>query len=79
MKYNRIKSILVGRDGVSSKFFMGMKMGFMIGGIFGGLMGLVTYARSRNFLHIPIMIVATGGSFGFFLGIGTLVRSEVPC
>ena len=76
VKYNRIKHTILGDGGLSGKFLMGMKMGFTVGGIFGTLAGLVAYYQTRNFLYIPLSALSMGASFGFFLGVGTVVRSE---
>jgi len=75
-KMNRIKQTFFGEEGFSKKFFTGVKMGATVGGIFGTLAGLVAFYKSRNIIYIPISALTMGASFGFFLGVGTLVRSE---
>jgi len=50
-------------------------MGCLVGGIFGTLMGCAFTYKTGNMLYIPISAVTSGGSFGFFLGIGTVVRN----
>jgi len=42
----------------------------MVGGIFGGLIGTYQAVQMRSFLPIPVSIIATGASFGFFMGLG---------
>ena len=48
--------------------------GGAVGGIFGGLMGLIQAVRMRSFMVIPISMIATGTSFGFFMGLGMTIR-----
>lgn len=76
VKYNRIKRTFTGDGGFSERFFMGAKMGFMVGGIFGGLAGVMGFMRTGQFLYVPVSILISGLSFGFFLGVGTIVRSD---
>ena len=52
-------------------------MGFVVGGIFGGLMGTYYAIMSRSFLYIPTAAIASGCSFGFFMGIGMVMRTEM--
>ena len=60
------------------KFTSGFKMGFLIGGMFGGVTGLGTWFKTGSFLYFPLMAGISGASFGFFLGVGTIVRSQEP-
>lgn len=76
VKWNRIKNQLGGKEGVPQKFLMGLQMGFTVGGIFGTLIGCVAFYKTRQFLYIPISALSMGASFGFFLGVGTVVRSD---
>jgi hypothetical protein len=62
---------------VKTMFFQGFKMGFIVGGIFGGLMGTYYAIVHRSFLYIPMSALGSGGSFGFFMGIGMIMRSEM--
>lgn len=62
---------------VKTMFFTGFKMGFIVGGIFGGIMGTYYAFVSRSLISIPIAAVATGASFGFFMGIGMVMRTEM--
>ena len=52
-------------------------MGFIVGGIFGGLMGTYYAVVSRSVLYIPTAALASGCSFGFFMGIGMVMRTEM--
>ncbi len=62
---------------VRKKFFQGFQMGFLVGGIFGGLMGTYYAIVYRQFMYIPMSALGSGGSFGFFMGIGMIMRSEM--
>ena len=76
VKYRRIKGVIFGESGVTTKFVQGFKMGFIVGGMFGGVTGLGTWFKTGSFLYFPLMAVISGGSFGFFLGVGTVVRTQ---
>ena len=52
-------------------------MGFIVGGIFGGLMGTYYAVVSRSIIYIPTAAIASGCSFGFFMGIGMVMRTEM--
>eukprot|EP00357_Protocruzia_adherens_P029669 CAMPEP_0114994634 /NCGR_PEP_ID=MMETSP0216-20121206/13252_1 /TAXON_ID=223996 /ORGANISM="Protocruzia adherens, Strain Boccale" /LENGTH=153 /DNA_ID=CAMNT_0002358525 /DNA_START=29 /DNA_END=490 /DNA_ORIENTATION=+ len=54
----------------------GFKMGFMIGGGLGAALGTYQAIVTRSLLPIPLFVVTSGVSFGFFLSIGTIVRTE---
>lgn len=58
-------------------FFTGFKMGFVVGGIFGGLMGTYYAVSYRSFMYIPMAAIGSGSSFGFFMGIGMVMRTEM--
>ena len=51
-------------------------MGFIVGGIFGSLIGLLYAYKYGNFWMIPLSGISSGASFGFFLGVGTIVRNS---
>ena len=64
---------------------LGFKMGGIVGGIFGALAGTVYALQGRQFLllpasalickcSLPIVLYLGGGSFGFFLGCGMIIR-----
>ena len=58
-------------------FFQGFKMGFIVGGIFGGLTGVYYAVQYRTFYYIPLAAVSSGASFGFFMGVGMIMRNEM--
>ena len=60
---------------IRRNFFMGFLMGGAVGCLMGGL--TVTYFayQYRQFSLIPIMALTSGGSFGFFMGIGAVMRA----
>lgn len=58
----------------STLFLTGFMTGGAVGGIFGGLMGVIQAVRMRSFMVIPISMIATGTSFGFFMGLGMTIR-----
>lgn len=40
-------------------------------------MGTYYAIVQRQFLYIPMSAIGSGGSFGFFMGIGMIMRSEM--
>lgn len=62
---------------VQTMFFNGFKMGFIVGGIFGGLIGTYYSISYRQILYIPMAALGSGCSFGFFMGIGMVMRTEM--
>ena len=58
-------------------FFTGFKMGFVVGGIFGGLMGTYYAVTYRSLMYVPMAAIGSGSSFGFFMGIGMVMRTEM--
>lgn len=54
----------------------GAKMGFMIGGLFGFMLGCYSAVQTRRFMVIPISTIASGASFGFLLGCGSSIRQD---
>lgn len=62
---------------MQTMFLQGFKMGAVVGGIFGGMTGLYYAFQTRSFMYIPMIMLTSGGSFGFFMGIGNIMRSEM--
>ena len=58
-------------------FFQGFKVGFIVGGVFGGLMGTYYSILYRSIVYIPMAAIGSGSSFGFFMGIGAVMRAEM--
>lgn len=76
VKLARIKTTFFGKEGFSQKFMQGLMMGATVGGIFGLLAGTLAFYQTRNIMYIPISTLTMGMSFGFFMGVGTVVRSD---
>jgi hypothetical protein len=60
---------------IRKNFFMGFMMGGCVGALMGGLTGTYFAFQYRQFSLIPLMALTSGGSFGFFMGIGAIMRS----
>ena len=73
-KFERIFGAMGNFQGL---FIQGFKMGFIVGSIFGGLMGSYYAIAYRQFMYIPMSAIGSGSSFGFFMGIGSVMRSEM--
>lgn len=58
----------------TGNFYMGFKMGALVGAGFGGVMGTYQAVQMRSFMVIPISMIASGVSFGFFMGLGMTIR-----
>ena len=52
-------------------------MGAVVGGIFGGLTGIYYAFVTRQIRYIFIVAAPSAGSFGFFMGVGNIMRSEM--
>jgi hypothetical protein len=55
---------------------LGVKMGAIVGGVFGALAGSVYSIQARQLMLLPATMLVCGGSFGFFLGCGMIIRCE---
>ena len=73
----KMKRIFGGVNNAQKMFLQGFKLGFCVGGIFGGLIGTFYAISSRQFIVLPISAVGTGCSFGFFMGIGMILRTQM--
>jgi hypothetical protein len=76
VKWNRIKKTFIGSEGVSQKLKTGAMIGATVGGIFGSLMGFATFVKTGQIIYIPMLGGIMACSFGFFMGIGSVVRSD---
>lgn len=54
----------------------GAMMGFMVGGLFGLVVGLYSAVQTRRLIVIPMSVLVSGGSFGFIMGCGSVLRSD---
>ena len=72
-----MERIFGGMSSVKTMFFNGFKIGFCVGGIFGGMMGLYYAVIYRTFYYMPAAAIGSGCSFGFFMGIGMIMRTEM--
>jgi hypothetical protein len=51
-------------------------MGSMVGGGFGLVFGLYNAITYKSFLVLPIAVITSGASFGFFMACGSLIRTS---
>jgi len=72
-----MKRIFGAAGQAQAQFLQGFKMGAIVGGIFGGLTGVYYAYQTKSFLVIPMVALTSGGSFGFFMGVGMIMRSEM--
>ena len=56
-------------------FTQGFKMGALVGAGFGSVLGCYQAYALRDWRMIPLSAVISGGSFGFFMGIGMSFRA----
>lgn len=75
-KIKRIKATFTGSGGIASKFFSGMVMGATVGGVAGLVFGFGAYLQYRRLIYIPVVACSMAFSFGFFMGVGTVVRTD---
>ena len=73
----KMKRIFGGFGNAQKMFLQGFKLGFCVGGIFGGLIGTFYAISSRQFFLMPLSAIGTGCSFGFFMGIGMILRTQM--
>lgn len=75
-KWKRIKKTFIGSEGVSQKLKQGAMIGGTVGAVFGSLMGVATAFQTGKLIYIPMLAGIMSCSFGFFMGIGSIVRSD---
>ncbi len=72
-KFKRI----FGAAGTSTGLFVnGFKMGALVGGCFGGVLGTYQAIQMRSFMVIPLAAVGSGFSFGCCMGLGMMIRTS---
>ncbi|OII73664.1 uncharacterized protein cubi_03462 [Cryptosporidium ubiquitum] len=54
-----------------------LQKGAIIGSIFGGINGMYQALKYRNYMAIPVFAIGGAISFGFFLGCGMIVISQI--
>ncbi len=59
-----------------NKLVLGFKLGALIGGTFGTVIGAYYSFAYRSIIYLPAFALSSGMSFGFFMAIGTVVRSD---
>ena len=75
-RWERKKKRVLGESNeLKRSFFTGFMMGGAVGAMMGGLTGTYFAFQYRQFSLIPMMALTSGGSFGFFMGIGAVMRS----
>ena len=75
-RWERKKKRILGESTVLKRNFgMGFLMGGSVGALMGGLTGTYFAYQYRQFSLIPMMMLTSGCSFGFFMGIGAIMRS----
>lgn len=76
IKWNRIKKTVFGEAGVSNKFVQGVIMGATVGAVAGTFFGFISFIQHRKVIYIPLVAISMSISFGFFMGVGTVIRTE---
>tara|TARA_B110000285_G_C14630020_1_gene382954 strand:+ start:73 stop:399 length:327 start_codon:yes stop_codon:yes gene_type:complete len=77
-RWERKKKRIMGESTTLKKNFgMGFLMGGSVGALMGGLTGTYFAYQYKQFSLIPMMMLTSGASFGFFMGIGAIMRSEM--
>lgn len=59
-----------------ANFSNGFLIGSLVGGSFGTIIGLYTAVVNRSLLLLPLSAIISAASFGFFLGVGSILRNE---
>jgi len=72
----KFKRIFGAAGQTSSLFVNGFKMGALVGGAFGGVLGTYQAIQMRSFMVIPLAAVGSGFSFGCCMGLGMMIRTS---
>jgi hypothetical protein len=59
-----------------ANFSNGFLIGSLVGGSFGTIIGLYTAVVNRSLLLLPLSAIISAASFGFFLGVGSMIRND---
>ena len=71
-KFNRIFG---GLGSTGGKFFLGFQQGFLVGAVIGLVSGTFMAVRTRRLSIFLLSPILSGASFGFFMGVGYIVRN----
>lgn len=72
----KVKKLKESLTGAKVNMLNGAMMGFMVGGLFGLVVGLYSAIQTRRLIVIPMSVLVSGGSFGFIMGCGSVLRSD---
>ena len=76
-KWERKKARIFGESKTMQKnFLVGFAMGGGIGACMGGIMGTYAAITYRQMSIIPMAMLSSGCSFGFFMGLGAVLRAN---
>ena len=76
-RFQRKKQRILGEaSGMKSAFFGGFMVGGAVGGIFGSLTGCYLAYQYKQISLIPLLALSSGCTFGFFMGINALIRTN---
>lgn len=70
----KMKRIFGSGKTATATFTTGFMAGAAVGGMMGTAVGCYQAYQMRSFLPIPVSILASGTSFGFFMGLGMTIR-----
>ncbi len=72
----KVKKFQTALSSAKMNMLNGAMMGFMVGGLFGLVVGVYSAFQTRRFIAIPMSVLVSGGSFGFIMGCGSVLRSD---
>ena len=71
----KMDRIFGGLGHTGGKFIMGFGQGCMVGAVIGVVTGAFVAIKTRRISFFLISPIVSGASFGFIMGVGTLLRS----
>jgi tetrahydromethanopterin S-methyltransferase subunit G len=74
--FKKVNKLKVAMSNAKVNMLNGAMMGFMVGGLFGLVVGTWSAIQTRRLIMIPMSVIISGGSFGFILGCGSVMRSD---